>query len=192
MSDPSTNGNASSNGTGPRPRPRLPMMNNIMIGAVTVLIGIIAVFFAYGANSGLPFVPTYDINALQPDASGIQKGDSVAIGGTRVGYVGSVSAAKQADGKPMAVLHLKLDKSLEPLPADSTDLVRPVSPLGLKYLQITRGHSHTPLPQGGTIPLSHTSLPVELDDLFSMFGPKTRKGSQTNLSTYGVALAGRG
>lgn len=176
-------------GSGP---PRLRMSSNVVIGAVTVLIAIIAVFFAYGANSGLPFVPTYDINVAQPDASGIQKGDGVAIGGTRVGYVGSLSAAKTPDGKPYAVLHLKLDKSIEPLPVDSTDLVRPVSPLGLKYLQITRGHSHRMLKPGATIPLTHTSLPVELDDLFSMFNPKTRRSAQTGLATYGVGLADRG
>ena len=168
------------------------MSSNVVVGAVTVLIAIIAVFFAYGANSGLPFVPTYDISAAQPDAAGIQKGDGVMIGGTRVGYVGSVSAATRPNGKPYAVLHLKLDKSIEPLPADSTDLVRPVSPLGLKYLQITRGHARAMLKPGATIPLSHTSLPVELNDLFSMFGQKTRKASQTGLATYGVGLAGRG
>ena len=33
----------------------------VLIGAVTVLIAIIAVFIAYNANSGLPFVPTYDV-----------------------------------------------------------------------------------------------------------------------------------
>jgi tetratricopeptide (TPR) repeat protein len=32
--------------------------NPVLIGAVTVLIAIIAVFLAYNANTGLPFVPT--------------------------------------------------------------------------------------------------------------------------------------
>ncbi len=35
----------------------------VLIGAVTVLISIIAVFIAYNANQGLPFVPTYDLKA---------------------------------------------------------------------------------------------------------------------------------
>lgn len=166
--------------------------SNVVIGAVAVAIAVIAVFFAYGANSGLPFVPTYDINVAQPDAAGAQKGNSVLIGGTRVGYIGSVSAAKLHSGKPYAILHLKLDKSVGPLPADSTDLVRPVSPLGLKYLQITRGHSSQMLKPGATIPLSHTSLPVELNDLFTMFNRKTRSASEAGLATYGVGLADRG
>ena len=32
----------------------------VLVGAVTVLISIIAVLIAYNANPGLPFVPTYD------------------------------------------------------------------------------------------------------------------------------------
>ena len=38
----------------------------VLVGAVTVLISIIAVFIAYNANRGLPFVPTYDLNAQLP------------------------------------------------------------------------------------------------------------------------------
>ena len=35
----------------------------VLIGATTVLIALVAVFIAYNANSGLPFVPTYDLKA---------------------------------------------------------------------------------------------------------------------------------
>ena len=31
----------------------------------------IAVFLAYNANNGLPFVPTYDLNVEVPDAAGL-------------------------------------------------------------------------------------------------------------------------
>ena len=40
----------------------------VMVGAVTVLIAILAVFLAYNANNGLPFVPTYRISAQVKDA----------------------------------------------------------------------------------------------------------------------------
>ena len=33
----------------------------ILIGAVTVLVTVVAVLLSYNANSGLPFVPTYHI-----------------------------------------------------------------------------------------------------------------------------------
>ena len=39
-----------------------------MVGAVTVLVAIVAVFLAYNANSGLPFVPSYNVSVTLPDA----------------------------------------------------------------------------------------------------------------------------
>lgn len=166
--------------------------NRIVIGALTVLVLIVAVFLAYNANSGLPFVPTYDINAQVPDASGLLVGDGVSIGGSRVGYVGGITATTLPNGSTITTLQLKLKKSVQPLPADSTDLVRPVSPLGLKYLEITRGHSRQTLAPGATIPLSHTSLPVEIGNFFDMFNRPTRRASQVNLNEYGNGFAGRG
>jgi virulence factor Mce-like protein len=173
-------------------RSQSPFTNRILIGSITALVLIVAVFLAYNANSGLPFVPTYNVNVALPDAAGLLASDGVLIGGNRVGYIGSITASTMPTGRAIAVLHLKLNKSIERLPADSTDLVRPVSPLGLKYLQITRGHSGQTLAPGATIPLSHTSLPVEIDDFFNIFNRPTRKASQTNLTSFGDGFAGRG
>jgi virulence factor Mce-like protein len=169
-----------------------PYANRILIGAATVLVLLVAVLLAYNANSGLPFVPTYDVNVQVPDAAGLIAGDGVLIGGARVGYISSITGAKTRDGRPFAVLHLKLTTSTTPLPVDSTDLVRPVSPLGEKYLQITRGTSPRTLRAGATLPLSHTHLPVEIDDFFKMFDRRTRAASQVNLNAFGDAFAARG
>ena len=35
----------------------------VLVGAVTLLVTIVAVFLSYNANAGLPFVPTYDLKA---------------------------------------------------------------------------------------------------------------------------------
>jgi virulence factor Mce-like protein len=166
--------------------------NRILIGAITTLVVIVAVFLAFNANSGLPFVPTYDLNVQLPDAAGLNATDSVLIGGNRVGYIGSISATTLPDGRQIAVLHVRLNSSLQRLPVDSTDLVRPVSPLGLKYLQITRGHSAQTLPPGATIHVSQTTLPVEIDDFFNMFTPRTRAASAVNFDNFGDGFAGRG
>ena len=40
----------------------------VLVGSLTVLIVIVAVFLAYNANSGLPFVPTYELKAQVPSA----------------------------------------------------------------------------------------------------------------------------
>ena len=59
----------------------------MLVGAVTVLVTIVAVFLSYNANTGLPFVPTYDLKANLPNAAQLVKGIEVRIGGARVGQV---------------------------------------------------------------------------------------------------------
>ena len=70
-----------------RPPASRPRRNPTMVGALTVLIAILAVFLAYNANSGLPFVPTYRISAQVPDADTLVPGNEVRVGGVRVGVV---------------------------------------------------------------------------------------------------------
>src|SRR5215217_4609941 len=108
--------------------------NPILVGAVTVLVVIVAVFLAYNANNGLPFVSTYDLRARVPNANALVKGNEVRIGGSRVGVVRGVSPVQLPNGEVAAELDLRLDKSAEPLPSNSTMIIRPKSPLGLKYL----------------------------------------------------------
>jgi phospholipid/cholesterol/gamma-HCH transport system substrate-binding protein len=165
----------------------------VLVGAVTVLVVIVAVFLAYNANNGLPFVSTYNLNARVPNADALVKGNEVRIGGVRVGTVRSVAPVQTGDGEVAAELELKLDKNVEPLPVDSTITIRPKSALGLKFLQITPGDSTKGYKAGETIPVSSaTPEPVDIDEFFNMFDEPTRKGIQRNLAGFGNALAGRG
>jgi virulence factor Mce-like protein len=160
---------------------------------VTVLVIIIAVFLAYNANNGLPFVSTYNLKAQLPNADALVKGNEVRIGGVRVGIVKSVVPVQLGDGKVAAELSLSLDKSAEPLPVDSTITVRPKSALGLKFLQIIPGSSSDGFEAGETIPLAAaTPEPVDIDEFFDMFDEKTRDAIRQNLAGFGNALAGRG
>jgi len=165
----------------------------VLVGAVTVLVVIVAVFLAYNANNGLPFVSTYDLKARVPNADALVKGNEVRIGGVRVGTVRSVVPVQLEDGEVAAELSLRLDKSAEPLPVDSTITVRPKSALGLKFLQITPGDSSKGFEAGETIPVSAAKPePVDIDEFFNMFDKKTREGIRQNVAGFGNALAGRG
>ncbi|HEY2715953.1 MAG TPA: MlaD family protein [Solirubrobacterales bacterium] len=165
----------------------------ILVGAVTVLVIIVAVFLAYNANNGLPFVSTYNLKARLPNADALVKGNEVRIGGVRVGVVKSVKPVNEGDGKVAAELSLALDKTAEPLPVDSTIMVRPKSALGLKYLQITPGDSSHGFEAGETIPLVQAKPePVDIDQFFDMFNKPTRQAIKQNLAGFGNALAGRG
>jgi virulence factor Mce-like protein len=175
-------------------RPRSSIVGSpILIGAVTVLVTIVAVFLAYNANNGLPFVPTYQLKAEVPSAANLVVGNDVRIGGTRVGAVDSIRPVTHSNGAVSAELTLKLETSVKPLPVDSTVLVRPRSALGLKYVQITKGLSSRGFRDGATIPLSHaTPKAVEIDEVLSTFDKRTRAAAQQNLHNFGDAFAGRG
>jgi virulence factor Mce-like protein len=167
----------------------------VLVGAVTVLISVIAVFIAYNANSGLPFVPTYDIKAELPSGNKLVEGNEVRAGGFRVGVVKQIEPKTvMQGGKPKAIaeVSLKLDKVIEPLATDTRLEVRPRSALGLKYVQLTPGRGRRSFTPGDTVPLANSREGLELEDLFSTFNPETRRNSQAALEGFGDAFAARG
>jgi virulence factor Mce-like protein len=164
-----------------------------LVGAITTLIVIVAVFLAYNSGSGLPFVPTYRVSVVLPNAARVSPNNDVRIGGFRVGIVEQIEPihSDKKNGAAAAKLDLKLDKSVDPLPSDSTVAVRYKSSFGLKYVQITRGHGD-PLPEGGTLPVSQSSSQTEFDDIANTFDARTREASRENLVGFGDAFAARG
>src|SRR3954452_11006206 len=94
----------------------------VLVGAVTVLVVIVAVYLAYNANKGLPFVPTYDVKAEIPNGQKLLAGNEIRLGGFRVGVVNDMRPlVTQVDGKTktIALVDMKLDKTAEPLPVDT-------------------------------------------------------------------------
>ena len=73
--------------------------NPVLIGAATILVIIVAVFLSYNANTGLPFVPTYQVNAEVPNAAQLVVGNDVKIGGSRVGAVSAIRPKTLDDGR---------------------------------------------------------------------------------------------
>src|SRR4051795_8448900 len=89
----------------------------VLVGAVTTLIVLVSVFLAYNANKGLPFVPTYDLSATLPSGSNLVEGKGGRVGGFRGGVVAGIgTTTKIVAGPPksVAVIHMKLDKKIEP------------------------------------------------------------------------------
>jgi virulence factor Mce-like protein len=170
----------------PRGRP-------VLIGAVTLAVVVAAVYFSYKANEGIPLAPAYRLEAQAPSAANLVVGNEVRMGGARVGTVESINVRRRDDGTNVAVLGLKLEPAVEPLPRDSTILVRPRSALGAKYVELTRGSDPQGLADGAALPLrAARPVPVELDEVLDTFDPETRAAVQGNLRETGDALAGRG
>lgn len=163
-----------------------------LVGAVTVLIVVVAVMLAYNANKGLPFVPMLEVKVQATNAAALGRGAEVREGGFRVGFVEKVEPARDARHGGVAQAHVKLDNAVGELPVDSRFTIRPRSPLGLKYLELERGASARSARDGHVFGPEATTVPVQIDDFQRMFDPKTRRGVQRTLLGTGDALAGRG
>ena len=120
-----------------------------MVGAITTLIVIVAVFLAYNANNGLPFVPVYRVSAEICDAARLAPNNEVRIGGNRVGVVESIDTINAPAGSgcqtingdssgTVAKLNLKLPESVvrvEPCGSRKADTALGVPTL--TYLRVT-------------------------------------------------------
>jgi virulence factor Mce-like protein len=167
----------------------------VLVGAVTVLVSIIAVFISYNANKGLPFVPTYDVKAELPSGGKLVKGNEVRTGGFRVGVVDDIQPKQttvNGERKTVAVVSMKLDKTVEPLATDTKLRTRPRSALGLKYIELTPGTARETYSPGDTIPLDNASEPLDFEDIYSTFDDQTRPAVQEATEGFGDAFAGRG
>jgi len=174
--------------------------NPILVGTVTLLVVFVAVYLSYIAENGLPFVPTYNVSVQVRNAGELVKNADVRIGGARVGQVLTIKPepAEKSWPHPYALLGLALQKSLQPLPADTHYQVRLASVLGGQYVELIPGSSRQGVPDGGTFRLStnpqhnHDIPYVDLSAAFDTFGPKTQAGLRSVTESFGVALAGRG
>ena len=168
-------------------------MSTPLVGSITVLIIVITTFLAYNSNKGLPWVPSQKLTVEVKNAANIVPGNEVRIGGTRVGIIEAGRAKRYENGRVTALLDLKLDQGTEPIPVDSTILIRARSLLGLKYVQITPGASKETFAWGSNVPLKNsTPDPVEIDQLLNTFDDPTRTGLEQTVVAFGDTLAGRG
>jgi ABC-type transporter Mla subunit MlaD len=167
--------------------------NRVLIGAVTVLVLIGAVVLAFRTNNSLPFTPNYTLHLQVANAEEITKGAEVHLGGgSLVGFVTTVKPVHGPGGKPIAVLTVQLDKTVEPLPRNSRFTIRLKGTIGAKYVDVSLGHGTRMWANGATVPLADTGAAVDLDQVFDMFNAPTRTGVQKSTLGLGDALAGRG
>jgi virulence factor Mce-like protein len=167
--------------------------NPVLIGAVTVLVAIVAVFLAYNANSGLPFVPTRLLRIEFANGAALSPASQVtSAGGYRIGVVSELHAVTLPSGVAGAEVLVKLNRSFGAVPLDSTAALRPRNLFGTKYIDLERGTSSQDIPDGGILPASHTSIPVQFDDINKLFDAKTRPAVDQNLVGFGDTLTARG
>jgi virulence factor Mce-like protein len=157
-----------------------------------VLAILVVVFLAYNSNTGLPFVPTRELKVDLSEAANVVLGNDVREGGYRIGLVTDVKPIELDTGLVGAQLTLKLDQSAGQIPLDSRVTVLSKSALGLKYVDLVRGTSSRVFADGAVLPISHTTVPVQIDQVFNMFDARTRTAVQQDLVGFGDTFTGRG
>ena len=166
--------------------------NPTLVGTVSVLVAVVAVWLAYNANNGLPFVPTTRVDVQMVNGSNLIKGSEVREGGYRVGVVHEMRPVPLPGGRTGAEAVLRLDDQTGRLPVDTRFVVRARGAIGSKYLDIVRGRARRKLPDGATVGPERTTIGVDLDQALSIFDAPTRRGVRGGLLGLGNGFAGRG
>ena len=132
--------------------------NPVLVGVATTLVIVVAVFLAYNANAGLPWVPTYRLTAEVPSATSLVQGQRGAHRRpARRGRGQDHAGAAGRTAPSTAKLDLKLETRIRPLPVDST-IIDPAT-LGARP-QVHRGDAagrpSEGFPEGGHDPAVST------------------------------------
>ncbi|HET9104205.1 MAG TPA: MlaD family protein [Solirubrobacteraceae bacterium] len=172
--------------------PSSALASPVLVGALAVLLLVVGVFLAYNANNGLPFVPTRELKVDIASGSDLVIGNEVREGGFRIGLISDMQAVRLPSGQVGAQLTLQLDQAHGSVPVDSTASIRPRSVLGLKYIDLHLGSARRQFADGATMPITHTRVPVQFEDVFQAFDAKTRSAIDKNLVGFGDAFAARG
>jgi phospholipid/cholesterol/gamma-HCH transport system substrate-binding protein len=155
------------------------------IGAIALLV--IGVLVFLGFTKDIPFTTPYEVNAVFQSANSIRVGSPVRIAGVDVGKVAEVKAHEDSDA---AVVVLQIDDDGLPLREDATAKIRPRIFLeGNFFVDLEAGSPSAPeLEDGGTIAVTQTATPVQLDEVLTSLQSDTRQDLKDVLNSLAVAL----
>jgi ABC-type transporter Mla subunit MlaD len=155
-----------------------------------ILVVLIAILCFVAFSPSLPFSSPYEVKAVVANAASIQARSPVRIAGVNVGEVKNVE--RQAD-TTTSVVTMSIENTGLPIYKDAHVKVRPRIFLeGNFFMDVQPG---TPgaekIPDGGTIPITQTTGPVQLDQVLTALQADTRKQLQVLVQGYGTALNGK-
>jgi phospholipid/cholesterol/gamma-HCH transport system substrate-binding protein len=153
-----------------RSRRRRHRLHPLAVAALVIFSTLAVTFYAF--NQGLPFSHQFTLHAVVADSVNVRGGDPVRIDGVDVGQVQGVSA----DGDASRIA-FTLDQSALPIHRDASLRIRDRLFLeGSYYLALDPGTPEAPvLKDGGTIPMSRTTGPVQLYRVLSLFTTPVRQ-----------------
>lgn len=157
-----------------------------VLAAAALLVAVLTVTGSGGGG--------HDVYLTVPKATGVLTGQYIRAGGTIVGRVADIAPVDRGHA---ARLKLHLDDDAWPLPRGSRFTLRWGGTITLfnRYISLRRGPGGGPAvaPDGGDLPASAFSVPVEYGDLLKVFDKQLRGDTKTFLDRSGAELqrAGR-
>jgi virulence factor Mce-like protein len=164
-----------------------------VVGAIALAVVVVAVFL--GFRKDLPFVnEPYEIRAAFRDTSGMKPNSPVRIAGVEVGRVRKVEPT--SPGAQSATVTMSILDPGRPIHQDARAAIRPRIFLeGNFFVDLQPGSPSAPeMDEQGTIPLSRTSNPVQLDEVLKALRKDVRedlKGTFTELGNLQQAGGGK-
>jgi phospholipid/cholesterol/gamma-HCH transport system substrate-binding protein len=134
----------------------------------------------------------YTVRARFQNASQIVKGNLVQVAGRPVGAVADVALTR--DGQAELTLEIT-DERYAPLRRGTRVTVRQASLSGVANRYLDLGlppGAPAPIPDGGTIAQAQTATAVDLDQVFNLFDPATRRSLRGVVRGFAGAYAGQG
>jgi phospholipid/cholesterol/gamma-HCH transport system substrate-binding protein len=126
-----------------------------------VLAGVVAVALVVAvAWNGIARIGTTKVTAYFPSTSGLYAGDDVRVLGVKVGRIDSIEP-----GADRVKVTMTLDRGID-VPADPKAVIISPSLVSARFIQIAPAYTGGPkLKDGSVIPIEHTAVPVEWDDI---------------------------
>lgn len=157
--------------------------NPVRFGAIALVLIAIGVYFAFTKH--VPFTHGYRFKAVFASAQNIAPKSPVRIAGVEAGRVTAVKREGNA-----GVVTMELSESALPIHRDATVKILPRLFLeGNWFVELRPGRPSSPtLPAGGTLPITQTADPVQIDQVLDALNTDTRANLQHFLAGYGEAL----
>ena len=145
----------------------------VRIAAFAALAAVVVVVLALvlAGSGGATYQLTF------PEDGQLVRGDQVQVGGVPVGSIKDIALLSNYNVR----ITINVESSLAPLHEGTTAEIRvpSLSSVANRYIALSPGPNNRPaLPSGSTLPTTATHGAVDLDQLFNIFTPKTRKGLQ--------------
>jgi ABC-type transporter Mla subunit MlaD len=158
--------------------------SNVTIAIIFILVFTIGPYLAFTKH--VPFTSHgYEVKATFSNSANIATNSPVRIAGVDVGKV--ISTSRDGDNTTVA---FTVDDSGRPIHDDAFAAIRPRIFLeGNFFVELDPGSPSAPeLDSGGTIPVSHTSTAVQIDEVLSALQSPVRADLGRLLEGYGKAL----